>query len=369
MGDLGLQGAYGAAGAADALRQLIKDRLIQQQQQFENARQLSADDRQNRQLDQNDQYRRDTLAETASRNKAADADRVMKENFTLNDQVPANTFLEPNSPIVGRLQSIGAVKEQQSRPSVDVGPLQPGDDGGAKKQGYLKLASEKQQTVQDAADAKVEAARLAAEGRTNDNEQKAKDRLAQIEAAKAGHQPTNSYQLQPEIDPATGKQTGRYFSFNTKTNTWQPASGEGPSSTKAAPGAAQLAQHDAAKQVALGSLTQLDQAIDNAKDFIGPGAGRISSIQQMVGSQDPAIQALGTKMLLAKMQVDHAASGTVRAGASPQLLARWDNILGQKVTPEGLKAAVQAMREILGSNAPSPATAGGSGIKSITEIK
>lgn len=129
---------------------------------------------------------------------------------------------------------------------------------------------------------------------------------------------------------------------------------------KPPPGAAQEAQREASKKEALGSLDQLDQAITAAQSVIGPGAGRVSRIEQLVGNPDPRVSALGTKLLLTKMQVDHAASGTVRAGASPQLLSRWDNLLSQNLNPENLHASVQAMREILGGNAGS-----GSGAKRI----
>ncbi len=153
----------------------------------------------------------------------------------------------------------------------------------------------------------------------------------------------------PQYDEKGNPTAPMAFDSNTGTARAIP----GVATNRPAPGAAQDAQHEKAKKEALSSLDQLDQAIENARNFIGPGAGRVSSVQQMVGSQDPALQALGTKMLLAKMQVDHAATGSVRAGASPTLVARWDNLLAQKVTPEGLKAAVQAMREILGSGASS----------------
>jgi hypothetical protein len=177
--------------------------------------------------------------------------------------------------------------------------------------------------------------------------------------------PANSYQLQPELD-ATGKQTWRFFSFNTKTNKWEIPSGQGPTATKAAPGAAAAATEAKTKTETLDTLKQLDAAIEDAKDKIGPGSGRVSNIEQMIGSADPKVQALGVKMKAAKMQFDHAITGSVRAGASPLLIQQWDNILANKVTPEGLKAGVQAMRELLGGGiAPKP----GSGIKSITEIK
>jgi hypothetical protein len=117
----------------------------------------------------------------------------------------------------------------------------------------------------------------------------------------------------------------------------------------------QDAQHTRANKETLGTLDQLDQAIENAKDLIGPGEGRVSNVEQMAGNADPRIQALGVKMKAAKMQVDHAITGSVRAGASPLMLQQWDNILANKITPEGLKAGVQAMREIIGGGSSAPA--------------
>lgn len=123
-----------------------------------------------------------------------------------------------------------------------------------------------------------------------------------------------------------------------------------------APVSANIQLEQTHKKNALASLDQLDQSVDAAKDMIGPGEGRVSNLEQMIGNADPKIQALGTKMLLAKMQVD-AAIGGARAAASPQLLARWDNLLANKVTPEGLKSAIQAMREIIGEGVAVPPSA------------
>lgn len=156
------------------------------------------------------------------------------------------------------------------------------------------------------------------------------------------------YQLQPELDPKTGAPTGRFFGYDTKTNSFHIVAGVTPAATKAAPGAAQTATETRTKSEALDTLAQLDQAIENAKSMIGPGEGRISNLEQMAGNADPRIQALGVKMKAAKMRVDHAITGSVRAGASPVLLQQWDNILANKITPEGLKGGVQAMREIIG---------------------
>lgn len=178
--------------------------------------------------------------------------------------------------------------------------------------------------------------------------------------------PANNYTPPvPEVDPTTGKQTGRFVGYNTKTNAWEPITGQGPGATKADPGVAAAATKDVARKDAIDTLGQLDQAIELAKDKIGPGAGRVSSLEQIIGNADPTVQALGTKLLLAKMKVD-AGIGGARAAASPALLARWDNLLAQKVTPEGLHSAVQAMREVLGGMNTST-----SGVKvlSITPIK
>jgi hypothetical protein len=113
----------------------------------------------------------------------------------------------------------------------------------------------------------------------------------------------------------------------------------------AAPTAGQRDKAQAAKE-GIAVLNHLDSYIDNAKDLIGPLGGRISDIEASVGNPDPRISALATSMMLAKMKVD-AGIGGMRAAASPQILARWDNILASKMTPENLHAAVKVMREML----------------------
>lgn len=357
MGDMGLQGAYGAQGAAEALRQLIKDRLERQQVQFNNERLLAGDARQNRQLDQNDQIRRDTLAETARQHQSTAADRVFRENTALNEQMAPGTFLEDapaQQRIIGRLQSVGGVPmtpNQDERPKVDVGPLLPGDTGAEKKRGYLKLASSKQLDTQ--AD--------------NERQLKATSDIAGRDAEIVRH--NKAMENKPVSEQGWTIQQGMvegkpgWVRINSRTGEVRPVA---PGEITPKP-SAQEAEHNRTNKETHDTLNQLDQAIENAKDLIGPGAGRISNLEQMAGSADPRIQALGVKMKAAKMRVDHAVTGSVRAGASPQMMQQWDNILANKVTPEGLKAGVQAMREILGGgNTPA---ASGSGIKSITEIK
>ena len=144
---------------------------------------------------------------------------------------------------------------------------------------------------------------------------------------------------------------GPVMRTNSRAGTMTPMTVPGGGSLKPPPAA--VLTEDRAKKGALNTLDQLDQAIDAAADKLGPGRGRFSNFEQMIGSADPTIQALGVKMKAAKMQVDHAVTGSVRAGASPMLIKQWDNILANNITPEGLHAGVKAMREILTGGAAS----------------
>jgi hypothetical protein len=124
---------------------------------------------------------------------------------------------------------------------------------------------------------------------------------------------------------------------------------------KAPPSAAALMKEDERKN-ALAGLDQLDTAISAAEPFIGPGQGRVSTIEQMVGNPDPSLAALGTKMLMAKMTIDKSIGGA-RAAASPKLLERWDNLFSTKMTPEALRATVAAMREMTNAGQTGPPAA------------
>lgn len=358
---LGLVGAFGQ----QALRDSIKQRLIEEQQAkqraFENSiesRRMANAEQQTLQGGEQNKFNAEALAfsrgETAANNR-------LTQTRALNEATPPGDYPLDN-PVMPQLEKIGAAtKDSGTLASTELGGMSalPGPTSmpqgrltmipqPAKQGRYVKLPSEKQQmdatTRSDklADNARADKA-LAQQGETQDWRNSIAQQLADV---KAGQQPAQSYQVQPELD-ATGKQTGRFFGYNTKSNRWEPVQGAGPGSTKAAPGAAAEATNARTLKETQDTLTQLDQAIENARSLIGPGRGQISNIEQMVGSADPKIQALGVKMKAAKMRVDHALTGSVRAGASPTLLAQWDNILANKVTPEGLKAGVQALREIL----------------------
>lgn len=375
----GTFGAGGAIGAVEALRQLIADRIAEQDRQ----RRALVEDRnfglQNRQLDLQTQLRGGQLAESIRNHTLADNERQDTADQKLNDQIPAGRNIVGGSPVYGRLSRIGAVPEtpaavpmQAPAPpdalaaNPDAGPQSlPGtvSDSPSPVVGRLfpKLASFNQQKESDT---------LARQQAKDQADAADKERLRAEQAARDAEigRHNKAMENKPVSEQGWTIQQGTvngqpgWVRINSRTGEVRPV--DAKEITPKPPDAIRVKEQD--KKSALDTLSQLDQAIENAKDLVGPGEGRFTSLEQMAGSADPRAQALGAKMLLAKMKID-AALGGLRAAASPQILARWDNLLANKVTPEGLKAAVQAIREIIGgSDAPAP---GGSRIKSITEIK
>lgn len=355
--DMGLGGMGGAAGAGDATNLLFQQRmeaakLQQQDQQFK--AQLAQQDALTRLKAQEVSEATRARVESQQQLEASRKETERQHNVTLMsaqlDQIPTDAPISGST--MGKMTEAGIAPERFAptpiAPDVPASIAAPGGDAPmpgtiANSPAPNQVSFTRIPTAQEKQHQQDEL--------TKKGEQDWKNSIAQqLADLKGATPPTSSYQLQPEIDPATGKQTGRYLGYNTKTNRWEPVQGEGPASTKAGPGAAAAATEDRAKTDALDTLGQLDQAIDAAKDLIGPGAGRVSSIEQMVGSADPKIQALGVKMKAAKMRADHAITGSVRAGASPTLIKQWDNILANNITPEGLKAGVQALREIIGGS-------------------
>jgi hypothetical protein len=189
-----------------------------------------------------------------------------------------------------------------------------------------------------------------------------KDVTGQAEGIRegTGQQPEHTTQLVPEVDPGTGRQTGNYFAYDPKARKFLPVSGTAPTGTKAPPGAAQDAQKTSDRTAAVTTLGRLDGDIDAADKIgaLGPIGGRLADLDQHIGDPNPAVSTLATRMLLAKMKVD-AAIGGLRAAASPQILARWDNLLAAKLTKENLHAVVQVMREMMGDAGTSKSGSGG----------
>lgn len=364
----------GASGARNALQDMIAEKLQAealareiQQKQIDNdlkSRQVAVSEASQKSVEQD---RADRLAATEQNNKVGGALRLaplLKPGQTV-APADAQTFRDANmgSLLQDQIPQMPSTQFQgtANAPGLYSAPQKPvGTVGEITTPGQAaRTTFTGTQTQEDEAAKEAEAARV------HDLQNEVATAKADAAAAK---QPTNSYQLQPEIDPATGKQTGKFLGYNTKTNRWEPVQGQGPDATKAAPGAAQANVDAGKKKDAMSTLDQVDQAIDNAKDLIGPGAGRVSSVEQMIGNPDPRINTLGTKLLMAKMKVD-AGIGGARAAASPQLLARWDKLMGQQMDAASLKASIQAMREILGATGDTPAASGAHvTIKSIRQV-
>jgi hypothetical protein len=148
---MGVMGAGGQLAAREGLRQRIEEQLKMRMAEQQMALAQRGADRADRALEQNDAYRRDALDERSAIASGVAQDRQTGLANALGDQVPEGAFIAPTDPIVGMLRMGGRgslLQEQQERPQVDEGPLLPGDTGAPKQQGFLKMASEKQQDTQ-----------------------------------------------------------------------------------------------------------------------------------------------------------------------------------------------------------------------------
>lgn len=378
MGDMGLESAYGNASMADQIRQRIKDQIEAQQraqalaqQQFTNNRLTANDARQAEEHAAN-------MASLNDQRKASQAQMQEGDAAKIAPMLSINQSLPPM--IAGRLRNTMQGANMADNPPLAQPPnmpdmmqpdIVPGEQPGAVWKGTdAQRSGEEQKQLRGRL---INNPDLTDRERLMINMENAGLKVpANMEAKPTVRQPV---QVGPQgifTDPADaiGKpgyhapqqpivvQTGNGPQLlNRGQGTTTPIKEAGSGATVTGPATASEKQAAQTKKETLDTLAQLDQAIENAKDLIGPGQGRISNLEQLAGSGDPRIQALNVKMKATKMRVDHAITGSVRSGASPTLLQQWDNILANKVTPEGLKAGVQAMREILGGGA----AAGGAG--------
>lgn len=374
---MGLEAAGGLAAVRAALRQQLMDRLAIEDRN----RQTFVDDRnfdrrsvvedrnfdlQNKQFQSGEELKKAQLDATIQARGAQEEDRKAGLASKLADTIPGDTFIGANDPAVktmagGGYQSLLTPQDATLPMGRDfVGPMPNGETPQqaqvGRPQGFLKVRSAKQadtetdnqrQAAKDAAGAQEKAAELIRQ-QARDAETGRHNRAEESAAAGRGNE--GHFSAIPQYDE-TGRPVGS-FSFDSRHGTVQPLMGPDgtPVVTKPAPGAGQLAQQEQHKKEARSVLDRLDQDIETAKAKLGPTAGRVSDVEQWIGNGDPDLQRLGTNMMLAKMKVD-AGLGGMRAAASPQLLGRWDKLMGNNVTPEGLHATVQAMREMVGGEA------------------
>jgi hypothetical protein len=161
--------------------------------------------------------------------------------------------------------------------------------------------------------------------------------------------PDNST-LVKEVNPDTGRETGRLFAYDGRTHALTPvAAPPGFQGTKAAPGAAANVTKREDTQVALATLARLDADVTEAdqKNLIGPIGGHVGDFEQWIGNPDPIVSRLGARMLLTKQKVEGAIGGGMRAVASPKLLERWEKLMAAKLDAPNLRATIQVMRDMM----------------------
>lgn len=343
MGDLGLQGAFGLAGLQAALRQRASDQMAQRQHEQEmqiNDRKmaLAEQDAQQRALEHSmmlDEHKA-SLAEQAQTHQQGIADREMTQTEKINESTPAG-FLPQDSPIAGRLSMIGAAVPQEARPAIDEGPLQPGDSGAEKLQGFLKMATSRQQDA--AAGQEAKRAALQQQGETAANA--LQDRADARTQAQQNHQDNLrlTASLRPPADdkltkvehkdPATGRTVIEYL----------PQSAiRGQTFQKGATGATEtrLASAQAVNQTGADIIAQVsDPAVAKS---LGVAMGRYSKLQDFLGDPPPEFS-----QLAGSIESYALANMGVHGMRSAQGAAQIKKLLDQPHTPESLIAAIKGL--------------------------
>lgn len=388
MGDLGLSGPYGVASMQEAVRQRILDQLSKQQQEFDNAQKVQAGAREDQKLQMQQQEHAATLKERQQQAAVGNATKLapdlpMNQNVTpqaenilrqggMSGQLyrpPTMADTESGKPFdpstampAVNLGTPGQQKDATDSAAIDAMAKDP--NTSAALRGFLRMRSALPKgenipyqliTEPNGPPQSIGDGNYMLNGKPIVGQKNRQGRILY-----QGQDVTD--QVTPYVQPPTTDsdetvQQGPngLVVVNKRTGVSRPVTaGVGGAALGLKP-TAQMQTHELAKSEAQDTLTQLDQALEQAKDLVGPGQGRVSNVEEIIGSQDPRLNTLGTKMLAAKVKVNAALTPSVRAGMNPAALAVWDNLLANKVTPEGLKATIQAMREIVGKTAASTA--------------
>lgn len=381
MPGMGLDTAFGAQGSSDAMQQIFERRMQQ-----------AASDRAQKALEQSDALTRLKIAEQAATirqnleakqqaekdrveaAKSAEQDRKDKLATTtfgmtpIGAEMPSDTGQHAQSLGLPVQRTPGAQVQQTSgfMPLPSAGPTGPGMqtvqgltpvNGPQMGAGQASTSADPQSPLNAPATFKRGATQADLVKQREDDQKKAdqewqrtiQQELATLKEGQGGAK--DHFTPVPQYE--NGQPTGT-LAFNTASGTATPLTVGGKAVVnKAAPGAAADAKTKAETDKATNVLGQVDTALDSVKDLVGPAAGRGQTVEQWLGTADPKIQAFGTKLLMAKLIIDKAVTGSARAGASPALVARWDNLLSNKVSYDGMKAAIQAAKEMIAAGAPS----------------
>lgn len=349
MGDMGLAGMGGAAGAGDALQTLFQERM-----------QAAAAQRAQKQLEQNDALMRmkaqehaDEVAQNLEFKRQAEKDRTdaakasadtrnaqqarttypllpmtgisasTQQQMTGPGQMPTELFPVTPTSVAAPPESIAAPDQPQGLTPIP-GTIANSPAPMARTFDRIQTPAEAQ-TSQSTAD-KVEAARLAAENRTNDNEQRAKDRLAQIAAAGA-NRPVSTVTIQTQDDQG-----------HNVTRVVPKSEAIGKTYKKGVSGATEtrLASAEAVNQTGEDIIKQLSDPKVAAS--LGPAMGRYNSVREWVGNPPPELSELAGAIesyALANMGVH----GMRSAQGAEQI----KKLLDKKHTPESLASTIRGL--------------------------
>lgn len=373
---LGLQAAYGADALQQNLRQRLMDQIASEQRAQALKQQGFENDLNTKKFESGEELKRAQLQALVESRAGAEADRQNAGDLKLADTVPAGTTLAPTSPIAGRLQRIGLAQPNMTLPSTQTvgGVALPADPNAAPDaaaapitgmlrtmqspsalRDYTKLASSKQQETQDAADARVEAARVAAENRGNENDQKSLDRIAQIQAAAAAKPAVEKTLKVEHKDPISGKTVIEYLTpSQVKDRTFE----KGTSSMVEN----RLASAQAVQQTGNDIIAKLQDP--NYSKNLGVAMGRFSKLQDFIGNPPPEFSELA-----GQIESYALASMGVHGMRSSQGAEKINHMLSQPHTPESLIGSIKGLngfsqhfmenegRGTSSPSAPSPAPA------------
>lgn len=349
---LGLEGAFGAGGAADALKEILRERFLRAKEAQDSKRQDTELQLRQRSLDQNDQYRQDTLAENTRLHDQTNADRLFKENMTLNEAIPPGTELPSSSPIVGRLSPMGGVAphgiDLQTPPSLaadpNASPEMPGTIANSPSLSgrlFVKQATQKQKDTE------------ADNARQLEQTRRARPPAPVHDTARGLMRPNDAGVMEPVLDVG-GKTVQGYHPEPDKLTKvehkgadgrtvieWLPQSElKGKTFQKGTSSATEtrLASAEAVNQTGNDIIAKLADPAYAAK--LGPAMGRYSKLQDFIGNPPPEFSELAGAIesySLANMGV-HG----MRSAQGAQLIAK---LLNQPHTPESMVAAIKGLNK------------------------
>lgn len=164
------------------------------------------------------------------------------------------------------------------------------------------------------------------------------------------------YSVVPEVDPATQRQTGKFWGYNSRTNRFELVPGPTPAGTRPAPNAAKQLETLRETQKATQAMLKAKRLINS--QITGPGAGGKENFLMWLGGQSPEANALKTALTVGKQALERAISGGSRAASSPGLVGQWKDILDLKVNAPALLSAIDTSLELLAEPDPSDAPTG-----------